>query len=78
MIVLLKQLILLQVQTMTSVYVVSSTYQNEFEANPSVLILRAFTDREKAEAWIDSEIKRDPSFNEDYDGYEIQEVTLYE
>ena len=78
MIVLLKQLILLQVQTMTSVYVVSSTYQNEFEMNPSVLILRAFTDREKAEAWIDSEIKRDPSFNEDYDGYEIQEVTLYE
>jgi hypothetical protein len=46
--------------------------------NPSVLILRAFTDREKAELWIDSEIKRDPGFNEDYDGYEIQEVTVYE
>jgi len=63
---------------MTNVFVVSSTYQNEFEMNPSVLILRAFTDREKAEAWIDSEIKRDASFNEDYDDYEIQEVTLYE
>ena len=63
---------------MNSVYVVSSTYQNEFEMNPSVLILRAFTDREKAELWIESEIKRDPGFNEDYDGYEIQEVTVYE
>jgi len=63
---------------MNSVYVVSSTYQNEFEANPSVLILRAFTNRDNAEAWIESEIKRDPGFNEDYDGYEIQEVTVYE
>jgi hypothetical protein len=63
---------------MSNVYVVSSTYQNEFEMNPSVLILRAFTNRDSAEAWIDSEIKRDPGYNEDYDGYEIQEVSLYE
>ena len=63
---------------MNSVYVVSSTYQNECEANPSVLILRAFTNRDNAEAWIESEIKRDPGFNEDYDDYVIQEVTVYE
>jgi hypothetical protein len=63
---------------MSNVYVVSSTYQNEFEMNPSVLILRAFVSREKAEEWVESEIKRDPGFNEDYDGYEIQEVTVYE
>jgi hypothetical protein len=63
---------------MSNVYVVSSTYQNEFEMNPSILILRAFTNRDSAEAWIDSEIKRDPGYNEDYDGYEIQEVSLYE
>jgi hypothetical protein len=63
---------------MSNVYVVSSTYRNEFEMNPSVLILRAFTNRDSAEAWIDSEIKRDPGYNEDYDGYEIQEVSLYE
>jgi hypothetical protein len=62
---------------MNNVYVVSSTYQNECEMNPSVLILRAFISREKAEEWVDSEIKRDPGFNEDYDGYEIQEVTVY-
>ena len=62
---------------MNNVYVVSSTYQNEGEMNPSVLILRAFISREKAEEWVDSEIKRDPGFNEDYDGYEIQEVTVY-
>jgi hypothetical protein len=63
---------------MSNVYVVSSTYRNEFEMNPSVLILRAFTNRDSAEAWVDSEIKRDPGYNEDYDGYEIQEVSLYE
>ena len=33
---------------------------------------------EKAEAWIESEIKRDPSFNENFDFYKIEDLTLYE
>ena len=62
---------------MNNIYVVKSGILVDF-AGWEWLTLRAFTDREKAQAWIKSEIKRDPSFNEDRDSYEIDEVTLYE
>jgi len=62
---------------MNNIYVVKSGILVDF-ADWEWLTLRAFTDREKAQAWIKSEIKRDPSFNEDRDSYEIDEVTLYE
>jgi len=77
MIVLLKQLIILQVQTMTSVYVVSSGRFDEMTGNTNWLTLRAFTVYADAEAWIASEIERDPSFNEDLDFYDIDGVSLY-
>ena len=62
---------------MNNIYVVKSGILVDF-AGWEWLTLRAFTDREKAQAWIKSEIKRDPSFSEDRDSYEIDEVTLYE
>jgi len=40
--------------------------------------IRAFTNRDDAVSFIESEIKRDKSFNEDRDSLEIDEVTLYE
>jgi hypothetical protein len=63
---------------MSNVYVVSSGRFDEMTGNTNWLTLRAFTNYEKAEEWIASEIKRDPSFNEDKDFYDIDEVTLYE
>jgi hypothetical protein len=62
---------------MTSVYVVSSGRFDEMTGNTNWLTLRAFTTNEDADAWIASEIKRDPSFNEDLDFYDIDEVPLY-
>lgn len=69
--------ILLKEVGMKNIYVVSSG-RRESLGGINILVLRAFTTYEKAEAWIESEIKRDPSFNENYDSYEIDEVTLYE
>jgi hypothetical protein len=64
---------------MISVYVVSSGYQNpETDMFPNMLVLKAFADKEKAEAWIESEIARDPSYNEDYDHFQIDTLTLEE
>jgi len=40
--------------------------------------IRAFSDRESAESWVESYIKQDKSFNEDRDSLDIDEVTLYE
>ena len=78
MIVLLKRLIILQVQKMNkSIFVVKSGVLVDF-VGWEYLNIRAFTNRESAEAFIESEIKRDKSFNEDRDSLEIDEVTLYE
>ena len=63
---------------MSNVYVVSSGRFDEFTGSTNWLTLRAFTDRDAADTWIESEIKRDPSFDEDKDFYDIDEVTLYE
>jgi len=40
--------------------------------------IRAFSDRESAESWVESYIKQDKSFDEDRDSLDIDEVTLYE
>jgi hypothetical protein len=61
-----------------SVYVVRSGRFDEMTGNINWLNLFAFADYESAQTWIDAEIERDPSFNEDLDYYEINEVTLYE
>jgi hypothetical protein len=62
---------------MSNVYVVSSGRFDEMTGATNRLTLRAFTVYEDAEAWIASEIKRDPSFNEDWDFYDIDGVSLY-
>jgi len=63
---------------MSNVYVVSSGRFDEMTGSTAWLTLRAFTEYDKANAWIESEKKRDPYFNEDLDFYDIDEVTLYE
>jgi hypothetical protein len=63
---------------MNNIYVVSSGMYDGNIGLTDWLALRAFVDREKAEAWIESEIKRDPSFNENFDFYKIEDLTLYE
>jgi uncharacterized membrane protein (UPF0182 family) len=62
---------------MSRIFVVSSGRFDEFTGATNWLTLRAFTNGEDAEVWIASEIKRDPSFNEDLDFYDIDEVPLY-
>ncbi len=61
-----------------SVFVVQSGRFDEMTGNTNWLNLFAFGDYESAQTWIDSEIAKDPSFNEDLDYYEINEVTVYE
>ena len=63
---------------MNNVFVVSSGRFDEMTGTTKWLSLRAFTSYEKAEAWIESEKNRDPSFNEDLDFYDIDEVTVYD
>jgi len=61
-----------------TVYLVKS---GQYDANIGTtdwLNLRAFTDSEKAHAWVESEIKRDPSFNENFDSYQIEDITVYD
>jgi hypothetical protein len=62
---------------MSNVYVVSSGRFDDFTGSTNWLTLRAFTVYEDAEAWIASEIERDPSFDEDKDFYDIDGVSLY-
>lgn len=40
--------------------------------------IRAYADRESAEAWVEAYIKQDKSFNEDRDSLDIDEVRIYE
>jgi hypothetical protein len=63
---------------MKTLYIVKS---GQYDGNIGMTIwdnIRAYADRDAAEAWIKSEKKRDKSFNEDLDFLEIDEVTLYE
>ena len=60
------------------VYVVSSCRLDISTGNVSVLVLRGYNTPEAADAWIEKEIKRDPSFNENEDWYEVDEITIYE
>jgi hypothetical protein len=62
---------------MANVYIVKSGVLTDF-VGWEYMNIRAFTNRDSAEAFIKSEIKRDKSFNEDRDSLEIDEVTLYE
>ena len=60
------------------VYVVSSCRLDISTGNVSVLVLRGYNTPEAADAWIEKETKRDLSFNEDEDWYEVDEITIYE
>jgi hypothetical protein len=40
--------------------------------------VRVFTSYEVASAWVESEKLRDKTFNENFDFYEIEEMTVYE
>jgi hypothetical protein len=62
---------------MNNIYVVKSGVLVDF-VGWEWMTIKAFTNRDKAEAWIESYIKQDKSFNEDRDALEIDEVTLYE
>lgn len=59
-------------------YVVSSCRLDISTGNVSVLVLRGYNTPEAADAWIEKETKRDPSFNENEDWYEVDEITIYE
>ena len=60
-----------------SIFVVKSGVLVDF-VGWEYMNIRAFTNRDDAVSFIESEIKRDKSFNEDRDSLEIDEVTLYE
>lgn len=61
---------------MKNIYVVKS---GQYDGNIGMTLwlnVRAFSDYETASKWIDEQIKRDPSFNEDLDFLQIDELTL--
>ena len=60
-----------------SIFVVKSGVLVDF-VGWEYMNIRAFTNRDAAEAFIESEIKRDKSFNEDRDSLDIDEVRIYE
>jgi hypothetical protein len=60
-----------------SIFVVKSGVLIDF-VGWEYMNIRAFSDRESAESWVESYIKQDKSFNEDRDSLDIDEVTLYE
>ena len=60
-----------------SVFVVKSGVLIDF-VGWEYMNIRAFSDRESAESWVESYIKQDKSFNEDRDSLDIDEVTLYD
>jgi hypothetical protein len=63
---------------MNSVYIVRSGL---YDGNIGLTIwmnVRVFTTYEVASAWVESEKLRDKSFNENFDFYEIEEMTVYE
>ena len=59
-----------------SIFVVKSGVLVDF-VGWEYMNIRAFTVYADAEAWIASEVERDPSFNEDLDFYDIDGVSLY-
>jgi len=62
---------------MNNVYVVKSGVLVDF-VGWEWMNIKAFTSREKAEAWVESYIERDKSFNEDRDALQVDEVAVYE
>jgi len=61
-----------------NVYIVRS---GQYDGNIGMTIwmnVRMCLSYEVAEAWIESEKLRDKSFNENFDFYEIEEMTVYE
>jgi len=60
-----------------SIFVVKSGVLVDF-VGWEYMNIRAFTNRDDAEAWVEAYIEQDKSFNEDRDSLDIDEVTLYE
>jgi hypothetical protein len=60
-----------------SIFVVKSGVLVDF-VGWEYMNIRAFANRDDAEAWVEAYIKQDKSFNEDRDSLDIDEVTLYE
>jgi len=60
-----------------SIFVVKSGVLVDF-VGWEYMNIRAFANRDDAEAWVEAYIKQDKSFNEDRDSLEIDEVRLYE
>jgi hypothetical protein len=61
-----------------SVYIVRSGLYDGNIGLTTWINVRAFTSYEVAEAWVESEKLRDKSFNENFDFYSIEEMTVYE
>jgi len=60
-----------------SIFVVKSGVLVDF-VGWEYMNIRAFTNRDDAETWVETYIQQDKSFNEDRDSLDIDEVTLYE
>lgn len=60
------------------VYVVTSCRLDISNGNVSTVVLRGYNTQEAADAWIKKVTELDPSFNEDEDWYEVDEITIYE
>lgn len=61
---------------MNTVYIVQSGRYDETTGATNWMNVRVFTSYEVANAWVESAKERDSSFNEDYDFYEIEEMTV--
>lgn len=59
-------------------YVVTSCRLDISNGNVSTVVLRGYNTQEAADAWIKKVTELDPSFNEDEDWYEVDEITIYE
>jgi len=67
-----------RINIMNSVYIVRSGL---YDGNIGMTIwmnVRVFTSYEVASAWVESEKLRDKTFNENFDFYEIEEMTVYD
>jgi hypothetical protein len=63
---------------MNSVYIVRSGLYDGNIGMTTWMNVRMCLSYEVAEAWIESEKARDSTFNENFDFYEIEEMTVYE
>ena len=67
-----------RIDILNSVYIVRSGLYDGNIGLTTWINVRVFTTYAVAEAWVESEKLRDKTFNENFDFYEIEEMTVYE